>query len=289
MLRDGIPGLVSATAVGTVGALTLAGNSPRRADLLVPLLWLAVLATMAALAVHRLLLLRTRPPDGVAPHVLLPLPLAIVILVGVNASGRATDPVGTTVTWALVTLLAHLVLGAGWRRRGNWRQASARAALVAVVLVGLVGAGVLLGRASQPRWRAADFRAVGVPLVVPELPGYELTGTYAGRYSVRLRLEARTEFPPGGRYLLAIVERTSPTADPGPCQGRPIGQPFLERPDQDHRPALVCLPGGEAVLSLFPRPDGGRVEALLPLITVRPATAAELARYPDEDLGPEAD
>lgn len=183
------------------------------------------LSAVVILVVHR-------RPSG---HAVVPLLLVPAVL-GPLTTVLERDRLEAAVLWSVVAVAVHLLVAT---RR--WRRA-----VPAILAVVLLGAG--LTWAAQERWRAHEFEALGVPLVVPDVPGYRLTGTYAGRYSLIVRLEE-----PGGAGFDAVVERAYPTC------------PERER-------VQVCLPDGY-VMTVHPEPR---------VVPVRAATSAELARHPDD-------
>jgi hypothetical protein len=278
-----VPGLLSATAVTVAGLLVVDADWGASAGP-VAVLWLTVLTTTAALALHRVLTPRARRRGGDRAHILVPLLLAAVIPVGVVAGGPVRDRYGTTAVWALIALLTHLTLAIvtrpGLRKR-------ARAAAIAGLAVACLAA-VAVERVSQRPWRAGQFRAVGVPLVAPEVPGYALTGAYAGRYSVLLLLTARSAGPLASATIDVGIETSPPAGSLGSCAGH-TGEPFVVRVPGSEPTALFCLRGGAFRLWLHPGAAGADIEPMLHRITLRTVPAGELARYPDKRTSREAD
>ena len=113
--------------------------------------------------------------------------------------------------------------------------------------------------------------------VVPEVPGYRLTGTWAGRYSVSMALRG----PSDGR-LYAVIEAAEGGCEPG------RDRRFAADPGQDRQLAVFCLRDG-AVLTLV-HGDGSAVVAdLLPDVTVREVDGSALADHPDDRTMSEPD
>ncbi|MFG1604737.1 hypothetical protein [Actinoplanes sp. NPDC049265] len=109
-----------------------------------------------------------------------------------------------------------IVLYAAGGARSRWLTGLLCAALAAALHVALelprvhyaLPAGVLAvaafaGTAAgcQPQWRGEDFTATGLPLVVADIPGHRLTGTYADKGAIILEYDA------AGSPLTATVSR----------------------------------------------------------------------------------
>jgi hypothetical protein len=275
-LLDGLAGgLISATAVIAVGLILMDADWGSPAGPITVLL-MTILATTAALALRRVLAHR----HCGRIHVLVPPLLAVLIPIGVAAGGPIRDRYETTAIWAAIAVLAHLTLAA-------LAQPRLRAGLRIAATVGLATAclaTVLVERGCQRRWRAGDFQAVGVPLIAPELPGFELTGAYPGRYRVLLVLTARS-----GPLALSTVEvgvETSPPAGSlGSCAGR-TEQPFVVQVPGSMPSGVFCLRDGTFRMWLHPGPAAASIEPLLDQVTVRPVPASKLANLPDPRTDP---
>jgi hypothetical protein len=165
------------------------------------------------------------------------------------------------------------------------RRASVVVAAAAVPLA-VVGA-VAVQRAGQVTWLANDFRDVGVPLVIPDVPGFRPTRAGAGDFSVQVILGQRP-FPDErrGRTLSVTISREAP---PLRCGG-PVDR-FVSRTQPDEPPdaVMLCPPErGYAVYvraePVFATMDGPAefwdIGPLVPLMRLRPASAPELARLP---------
>ncbi len=239
--RAVLAGLVTAAAISAVLGSLDRYQVPDYADRDVSLGLAGVLiAVTVAVAVIAVAGPRPRPR-----HVLVPLalvPSAVLPLV-LGAERNRTE---AALIWGFAAVTVHVLLGAAPSRR-------LRVAGIAVVCA----AAVLATWGCQQRWRAQKFEAVGVPLVVPQIPGHRLTGVWAGRYSVGLTLSG-----PSGAHTYAVIERRR-----GGC------------PATD--PELLCL-RDDAVLRLIP---AGPVQGLV----VREVGGATLAALPDDASTSEPD
>ncbi|MBL7261958.1 hypothetical protein [Paractinoplanes lichenicola] len=188
-------------------------------------------------------------------HVLVPLlflPAAIAPLV----LGLERNRIEAGLVLGAAAFAIHLSLG---------RRHAVAAVAVTVVVAGLAVWGL------QDRWRAQKFEAVGVPLYVPEIPGYRLSAVWAGHYSVTLKLTA-----PGGTWL--DVQLLNGTND-FPCgPGRP--ERAVYPPEGSPKRLGICLPEGGTML-VSPGYQAPDVTPLLTHITVRAVDGATLAEHPD--------
>ncbi|MEV6602087.1 hypothetical protein AB0M36_35335 [Actinoplanes sp. NPDC051346] len=264
-------GLVTAGAIGVALGSLEEYQVPDFADTdgTVGLLFsvLAAVVAAAVIAVVRVIAGRSgaRWPKT---HVVLPVvlvPVAVVPLVtGAERNRLEAGLIWGAAAVAVQVLVAYSGSGDRWRR---WMAAG---------LVLPCAAAALATWGCQTRWRAQKFEAVGLPLYVPEVPGYRLTGTWAGRYSVSMALVG-----PSGRELFAVIGRT-----PGrevDCASRG-GRPWRESAaGQGKQRALCCLRDG-AVLELVPGVAGP-----LPDFTVREVDGATLAGHPDDPTMSEPD
>ncbi|MBM2622372.1 hypothetical protein JIG36_43410 [Actinoplanes sp. LDG1-06] len=179
-------------------------------------------------------------------HVLVPL-LVLPLVIGPLVLGLERNRFEAALLFGAVAFGIHLLVG---RRRG-----AAGIALV-VVAAGLLTWGL------QQRWRAQKFEAVGVPLYVADVPGYELSKVWAGRYSYTLTFRS-----PGGAGLEVWATGKSSGVRCGTKPATPGSPSLLE----------ICSPGGGAV-EMMVTPDPG---PLLNEITVREVDGWVLAGYPD--------
>ena len=209
---------------------------------------------------------------GSGQHVLVPIalvPAAVVPLVTVAERNRLE----AGLIWGAAAVAAHVLLAYALAG-GRWRRWAAAGLVLPCVAAALVTLGC------QTRWRAQKFEAVGLPLYVPEAPGYRLTGTWAGRYSVSMVLSG-----PSGRRLYAVIE--GPGSERGGCG--PGGRPRLTTEAQDGTVgAVFCLRDG-AVLELVPGGGPASVAELLPVVTVREVDGSVLADHPDNSAMSEPD
>jgi hypothetical protein len=206
-------------------------------------------------------------------HVAVPMvlvPLAVAPLVTVAERNRLE----AALIWGAAAVAVHVLLAYALAG-GRWRRWAAAGLVLPCVAAALVTVGC------QTRWRAQKFEAVGLPLYVPEVPGYRLTGSWAGRYSVSMTLAG-----PAGRRLHAVIE------GPGPGVGGcgPDGRPRLST-EVYHGTvsAVFCLRDG-AVLQLVPGGAGpAGVGDLLPVVTMREVDGSVLADRPDDSSMSEPD
>ncbi|MBU2666633.1 hypothetical protein KOI35_24290 [Actinoplanes bogorensis] len=202
----------------------------------------ALVAAIAAAAVIGVIRVRPRP------HMVVPLLLVPAVILPLVA-GLERNRVEAGLLWGAVAFAIHLSIG---RRRAT--------TAIAVTLILAAG----LTWALQDRWRGQKFEAVGIPLYVPDVPGHDLVGAWAGRYSVTLRLTGDVDvWLTSGDFVRC---RRGATDRFVTLEGRPA----------------VCLPGGD---------DAAMVVDVPPQtpFTVRPVDGAELARYPDDGTPREPD
>jgi hypothetical protein len=205
-----------------------------------------------------------------APVPLVMVPAAVWPLV----FGAERNRVEAGLIWGAAAVAVHVVLAYA-ANGGRWRR------WVGAGLVLPCAVAVLATWGCQHRWRAQKFEAVGLPLVVPEVPGFRLTGTWAGRYSVSMALRG-----PSSRRLYAVLEAASAQSEgcePGSDRRRSMpGTP------QNPKRAVFCLRGG-AELALTPGDDSAGIVDLPPGITVREVDGSVLADYPDDSTMSEPD
>jgi hypothetical protein len=242
----------------------------------------AALATVALLTV---LVTVTRNRFGVRwtnAHVPLPLVLLAVVLAGVALPGGERNRLETGVLWGAAVLIVHLLVGlAGLAGRG-WRLRIV--SVLGIVLICAAAFGVTV--ASQHRWRAQKFEAVGLPLYVPDVPGYRLTGARAGRSAVILALLSDPAHPrTSGRvdvWIFRDRDGRFPRCGPGS-----VTRWVMTEQRSDNRLAF-CLPE-PAVMTLAPVSGTPAIADLLPAVAVRKVTGSDLARYPEDWTTWEAD
>jgi hypothetical protein len=230
----------------------------------------AAVAAVAVIAVVRAVAGR---PGWPRQHVVVPLvlvPAAVVPLV----TGAERNRVEAALIWGVAAVTVHLLLayaGAG----GRWRRWTAAA------LVLPCAAAVLVTWGCQPRWRAQSFEAVGLPLFLPEVPGYRLTGTWAGRARVSMTLSG-----PSGHRLFAVIE--GPTGQDGDCVAGGDRRWWEGGTGQAPEHATLCL-SDAAVLRLVPDAASTGLADLLPRVTVRQVDGSVLAGHPDDATMSEPD
>jgi len=214
-------------------------------------------------------------------HLVVPLAVTVAVPLGVAAGGPFRDGRAVAVCWATAALVTHLAIAYGsGRRRAGPRLAAA------VVVVVVVASAVVIGRLGQATWRAADLRAVGVPLMVVDVPGFAATRAGAGRHSVQVVIADRP-YPRelGGRQLTVTTSRANqPCGGPGPT--------IIDETAAGLGPRTVryCLAARGYVVIVQAHPsypgEGGAaehwsIEPLLRSMTLREATAEELAHLPE--------
>jgi hypothetical protein len=282
-------GLISAATVVVAGGLLVDADWGMS---IVPYfgVWLlAGAATIVSCAVQALRagLRRGRPGVGPWLHVAVPPLLALIAPIGVALGGPVRDRWATTALWAAVALLAHLAVAVGGTAGAPRVRAAAAAGLV-VAMAGVLGGVVAVERASQLRWRANDFRAVGVPLLIPEIPGLELAGAYAGRYSVSLALVRRSQRPEPNRLVQGTI-RPARTAWPPDSCASGADRRYARRNQTGDVTLVFCVQGGKFVLTVWSEDPGLAIEPLLGEITLRPVSGTVLAGFPAAYTIPEPD
>jgi hypothetical protein len=211
-----------------------------------------------------------RRPQWHAPVPLVMVPVAVWPLV----LGAERNRVEAGLIWGAAAVAVHAVLAyavAG----GRWRRWVAAGLVLPCALAGLATWGC------QHRWRAQKFEAVGLPLVVPQVPGYRLTGTWAGRYSISMALRG-----PSSRRLYAVIEAAS--LHYGGCEPGSDPRRLMPSTGQNTQRAVFCLRDG-AVLALIPGDDSAGIVDLPPGSTVREVDGSVMADYPDDATMSEPD
>nr|WP_221381172.1 hypothetical protein [Actinoplanes polyasparticus] len=222
----------------------------------------ALLGSIGAAGVLAVIRTLPRGKRWARGHVVVPLgllPVAVVPLV----AGLERNNLEAVVIWGSAASAIHVLLeaapGSVWKRRSIGG--------IAVVLV----VAALLTWACQHRWRAQKFEAVGLPLYVAVVPGYSVSGTWAGRYTVSMILK------PDDRdtsHFVDAVIRDNPR-----CRNGNTDRWIIER--EIGPSALgICLSGGDgAAMTIAP---GYRAPDLTPLferITVRKVDGSVLADH----------
>lgn len=272
-------GAITATAIGVIlgsldeyqvhdfsdmdGPIGLAGS------LVASVVAVILIAAVGVIGGRRLGLRRS---GGHALATLILVPAAVVPLV--TAAERNRLEAG--LIWGTAGVCLHVAL-AHALAADRWQRWTAVGVLVPFVVAALATWG------SQHRWRAQKFEAVGVPLVVPEIPGYPLTGTWAGHWSVSMAFRHAD-----GRRLYAIIghpERGGISCTPGDDRPRMLPEP---ESGQGPERAKFCL-RDNAALTLVDFDGSAHLAGLLPAITVREVDGSELADHPDDNAMSEPD
>jgi hypothetical protein len=253
MVVDGLVcGAITSAALGSVLGALAGYQVPDYTDM-DPVIGLggSLAAAIGAAAVIAVVRIRGSWPRThvVVPLVLLPLVIAPLVL------GLERNRLEAGLLFGAAAFAVHLSLG---------RRLAVAGIAVTVVVAGLATWGC------QERWRAQKFEAVGVPLYVPEVPGYRLAAVWAGRWSV-----TQTLTTPGGARLDVQLLATTDELACGP--GRPERQVLtaLGSPSR----LGICLPGGGTMI----------VKPAAEQLTVRQVNGATLAAYPDSATAFEPD
>lgn len=253
MAVDGVVcGAITTTALCAVLSALSGHQVPDYADM-DPVIGLggSLAAAIGASAVIAVVRVRGRWPRThvVVPLILLPLVIAPLVL------GLERNRLEAGLLFGAAAFAVHLSLG---------RRLAVAGIAVTVVVAGLATWGY------QDRWRAQKFEAVGVPLYVPEMPGYRLNAVWAGRWSVSQTLTT----PGGARLDVQLLAAT----DELPCGP---GQPERQVMTASGSPSRlgICLPGGGTMI----------VTPAATQLTVRQVDGAALAAYPDSATAFEPD
>ena len=272
-------GSITATAIGVIlgsldkyqvpGFADMDGTIGLAGALVASVVAVVLIAAVGVLGGRRLGIRRS---GGHALAALILIPAAVVPLV----IGGERNRFEAGLIWGTASVCFHVALAYALAR-GRWQR------WMAVGLVMPCTAAALATWGSQHRWRAQKFEAVRVPLVVPDIPGYQLTGTWAGHHTISMALR-RTD----GRRLYAIVGHQDPgRSDCMPGSDRPRTLPPPES-GQGPEQAMFCL-RDNAALTLVARDGSARLADLLPVIAVREVDGSELADYPDDNTMSEPD
>jgi hypothetical protein len=285
-LLDAVPhGVVTAGAVAAVFAgldkvhVTRAydGGDETRG------LYLGLLAVTGAALVSSVVVI-VRNLSGVRSprtHAVVPLFLGPVVPLVLFAGGGERSRLKSGALWTAAAVALHLVLGLAARQRLARRILRTALGFALICAVAFL---VALG--CQERWRAENFRAVGLPLYLPEVPGYQLTSSYAGYRNVIMLLEKDPAHPQTSHRIDVWISRRS-LWPPLPCvPGR--ADRFVDKPGEPGAGLMFCLPEN-AVMVLRPRDGTPSIEALFPTIVARQVDASVLARHPDGAAWWEAD
>ncbi|MEV4822571.1 hypothetical protein [Micromonospora sp. NPDC049274] len=276
-------GTVSVTAVLAVGLWTADQDwtvsiGPMFLSLAAALCAACVIAALSRLP--WMLVMRRRGRGVHLAHALAPILLVVLIPVGVASGGPVRDRWETTGCWAVFTLCVHLAVALAARRRLPGLARVSAVFAVAAMFVAVVG----IERASQLRWRVDDFRVLGVPLVVPEIPGFELTDAYPGQPGhpdLFLELSDRPARP-YGRTVTVLVQRTAgagyPTSGRVSCRGRAD-----DRLVSSDGGLVYCLAEKGFQMHIRPDPQMPSLAPLAPQVTLRRVEAQQLAELPGTD------
>ncbi|MGC4876091.1 hypothetical protein ACLQ26_07480 [Micromonospora sp. DT43] len=276
-------GAVSVAAVLAVGLWTVDQDwtmsiGPVFISLAASLCAAGVIAALSP--VLRTLVVRRRGLGVHLTHVLVPILLVVLIPVGVAIGGSVRDRWETTGYWAVFALCVHLALALATRRRLPGVARVGAVLAVVAMFVAVVG----IERVSQLRWRVDDFRGLGVPLVVPEIPGFELTDAYPGQPGhpdLFLELSDRPARP-YGRTVTVLVQRTAgagyPTSGRVSCWGRAD-----DRLVSSDVGLVYCLAEKGFQMHIRPDPQMPSLAPLAPQVTLRRVEAQQLAELPGTD------
>lgn len=225
-------------------------------DLTIGIFGAPVVAALAAFLIHAV----GRGPGRVA-HTVAPFGVWLGTLFSIAAAGGERHKLETGAVWAAAAFLVHLAIAVRPR------------VVAGLALVAVVAAATGVTVAGQHRWRTQNFARVGVPSYVPEVPGFRLTGAYAGRGTVILALTGST-----GSIDVYLHRRSGPA----PCA--PGDERRVVRGQYDTVSRLVfCLPGG-GEMEMSPSVDG-----LLTSVRLVKVDPGFLASYPSRGTEREAD
>ncbi|MCM4080637.1 hypothetical protein [Paractinoplanes hotanensis] len=248
----------------------------------------AFLGSIGAAGVIAVIRMLPRGKRWARGHVVVPLvllPVAVVPLV----VGLERNNVEAVVIWGSAALATHVLLetarrGAvdgpargggdvglpGESREVAWWGLVFKGRVTEGIALVLVVAG-LLTWACQHRWRAQKFEAVGLPLYVAVVPGYSVSGTWAGRYTVSMLLK------PDDRDTVHFVDAVI-RANPR-CRNGNTDRWIIER--ETGPSALgICLSGGDsAAMTVAPGYQAPDLTPLFERITVRKVDGAVLADH----------
>ncbi|MGW4466288.1 hypothetical protein [Micromonospora sp. NPDC004704] len=276
-------GAVSVAAVWAVGLWTADQDwtmsiAPTFISLAASLCAACVITALSPLL--SVLVMRRRELGAHLTHALVPILLVVLIPIGVAIGGPVRDRWETTGYWAVFALCVHVALALATRRRLPGLARVGAVLAVAAMFVAVVG----IERASQLRWRVDDFRALGVPLVVPEIPGFELTYAYPGQPGhpdLFLELSDRPARP-YGRTVTVLVQRTAgtgyPTSGRVSCWGRAD-----DRLVSNDGGLVYCLAEKGFEMHIRPDPQMPSLAPLAPQVTLRRVQAQLLAELPGTD------
>ncbi|MCY1144664.1 hypothetical protein OWR29_42260 [Actinoplanes sp. Pm04-4] len=206
----------------------------------------ALLGALGAALVIAVLPLRKRG-HAVVPLVLVP--VAVVPLV----AGLERNNVEAALLWGCAAIAVHVLIE---------RPRATNAVVVVLVVAALLTWGL------QHRWRAQKFEAVGLPLFVPQVPGYEVNRTWAGRYIVSMTLRPDDR---SNHYLDAVIRENVR------CRHDDTDRWVIERETGPDALGL-CLPGG-AAMTVGPGYLTPDLSPLFDRITVREVDGSVLADH----------
>ncbi|MEV4534490.1 hypothetical protein AB0J82_11740 [Asanoa sp. NPDC049518] len=248
-----VPGLVTVAGVVT-GALLFADRDFGSTGGPIAGCFVTGLATTALVAAYAVV--RRQPA-----HVFVPLVGTVAVPVAVATGGPFHDGRAIAVWWGAAAFVVHLAI-------------ASRRLAAALVAVGVVASAWLVGRVGQETWQAEDLRAVGVPLVVVDVPGFTPYRAGAGRERVEVIL---ADQPHRGRRITQTIYR-SRCASTAPT--------LID--DTVTSSVRLCAAGHVVVARtelIYSQPgatgEPWSIEPLVPSMTVRPVTAEDLARLGD--------
>jgi len=215
-------------------------------------------------------------------HVLVPLVGTFLVPVGVAAGGPFHDGRAVAVCWGMAAFVAHLAIEYARGRHGKPRLGAA------LVVVLAVASAWLVGRVGQVTWQTEDLRAVGVPLVVVDVPGFTPYLAGAGTASVEVVLAERPHpDESSGRRITVTIYRGPASPPCGSSAPTMIDDAVGEVGPRTVRfcvaePAHVVVARAEPVYRQGnSAAEFWSIEPLLPSMTLRPVTAEDLARLGD--------
>jgi hypothetical protein len=225
-------------------------------------------------------------------HLLVPLGFIVVVPYGISLGGPARSPWVLALLWAVVAIVTHTALAVA-ARPSDIRRSLVAAGMTVVALAGAV----VIERASQVSWRADRFRAVGVPLVILDVPGFQPKRAGAGEYSIHVIL---TDQPGSSdraeRSIGVTIEATSGRASACTDATEPV-LPQARR-GEPRTVVLLCqfAPAFDVTVVAQPYHLDRRASAASPWsidplvqqMKLRPVSAEELARLlPTENWEPD--
>ncbi len=206
-----------------------------------------------------------------------PVVVASAALLGTLTGGGINDAGGgwrEMLGWAIVALLGYPAVAVVSQALPTRRKVAAAGA-VAVTYALMIGYIQL----SLPDWRSAYYQRHAVPMVVVEVPGFELTSARAYEAELVVWLRGRTGQRYAGSYLRAEVHRGD------------LGRPACDAPARQVTetrwvcPSRLIVGAGTGTWFRLAEPNGGEVfkevlGGIAERARMRPTTIAELAALP---------